>query len=89
MSGKSSAYKLILSPKAVKRLKRMERQDREKIKESLSGLTVIPPQGDIKKLKGLKDRFRLRVGSWRVIFFFDTREKKVYISDILPRSKAY
>jgi len=53
------------------------------------GLTVIPPRGDIKKLKGLKGRFRLRVGNWRIIFLYDTREKKVLVSEILPRSKAY
>ena len=89
MSGKKLAYELILSPRAIKQLKQMEKQDRERIKESLSGLRVIPPFGDIKKLKGLKGRFRLRVGNWRVILFYNTKEKKVFISEILPRREAY
>lgn len=89
MSGKNSAYDLILSPKAVKQLQQIERREIQKIRQSLLGLTAIPPRGDIKKLKGFKGRFRLRVGDWRIIFFYDTKKKEVLISEILPRSKAY
>lgn len=87
MSGKN--YELVFSPRAIKQLKQMEEQDRKRIKNSLPGLQTMPPAGDIKKLKGLKGRFRLRVGDWRVIFFYDNREKKVLISEILPRGEAY
>lgn len=89
MSGKNSVYNVILSPRAVKQLKEMAKQDQERVRKALSGLTSIPPQGDIKKLKGFKGRFRLRVGDWRIIFVFNVQEKKVLISEILPRSDAY
>lgn len=43
---------------------------------------------DIKKLKG-ESYFRLRVGSWRIIFDRDDQVKIVSIEKIKPRGGAY
>lgn len=45
------------------------------------------PFGDIKRLSGLKNEYRLRVGDLRVLF---TKENDIItINDILPRGQAY
>jgi len=88
-SGKNPGYELIFSPRAVKQLREIDRRTQERIKKAVQGLKAIPPKGDIKKLKGLNARFRLRVSDFRVIFLIDTNMRKVYISDILPRKEAY
>jgi len=88
-SGKSSGYELIFSPRAIRQLREIDRRTKERIEKAVQGLKAIPPKGDIKKLKGLNGRFRLRVSDYRVIFLIDTNMRKVYISDILPRKEAY
>jgi mRNA interferase RelE/StbE len=88
-SGKNLDYELIFSPRAIKQLREIDRRTQERIKKAVQGLKTVPPVGDIKKLKGLTGRYRLRVGNFRVIFLIDTYMRKVYISEILPRKEAY
>lgn len=45
--------------------------------------------GDIKKLKGEKDRWRLRVGDWRVLFTYASEHDALLVLRVLPRGKAY
>jgi len=42
---------------------------------------------DIKKLKGYNNHYRIRVGNYRILFFRETGEARVY--DISIRSNAY
>ena len=44
-------------------------------------------RGDLKKLTGTADEWRLRSGNWRVIFTFDADE--VWISQVDNRRDAY
>ena len=86
MFGKKMVYEVEFSPRARKDFKELNRQIKERIKEAIEG---IPLRGDIKKLKGFEDRFRLRVGDWRILYSLDKKERKVVISEILPRKEAY
>lgn len=45
--------------------------------------------GDVKKLKGEGDRWRLRVGGWRVLFTFVEEGDALLVLRVLPRGKAY
>jgi mRNA-degrading endonuclease RelE of RelBE toxin-antitoxin system len=45
--------------------------------------------GDVRKLKGAEDRWRLRVGAWRVIFTVAREGHALLILRVLPRGKAY
>lgn len=50
-------------------------------------MVADPPRGDIAKLVGSDDEWRLRVGEWRVRF---TRQDGiVYVLRVLPRGRAY
>ena len=42
---------------------------------------------DIKKLKGLGNHYRIRIGKYRILFYF--YEEKIIVYDLLPRKKAY
>lgn len=47
-------------------------------------------RGDIKRLQGAEERYRLRVGDWRVIF--SIRDGEIHVMEILnvlPRGEAY
>ena len=73
-------------------LSKLDKHSIERIREAISGLTLTPPQGDIKLMKGYNDgRKRLRVGSWRIIYRVDTENKVeiLFIIDIGNRGDIY
>ncbi len=45
------------------------------------------PRLDIKKLKGFKSHYRLRIGNFRILF--EIENNKIIIYAILSREKAY
>jgi mRNA interferase RelE/StbE len=46
-------------------------------------------QGDIRKLAGSANEYRLRVGDWRVVFRLEDGGRAVAISRVLNRRDAY
>lgn len=59
--------------KAVKAINAMDKATKQRIRKAIEGLTLNPPQGDIKQMQGHKDgRMRLRVGQYRVIYRYDS-----------------
>ena len=68
---------------AIKFLKRQDRITRKRIVDAISTL----PLGDVKKLQGEINTYRLRVGDFRVIF--DKHGNIIYISKIDNRGEIY
>jgi mRNA-degrading endonuclease RelE of RelBE toxin-antitoxin system len=78
-----------LSASAVKALKRLPRDRQAQIERAIDEMEVDPLAGDVKPLKSpkWKDRFRKRVGPYRIIFTLDRKAATVAISAILIRSE--
>lgn len=85
----SLTLKLIYHKQALKFLERQETAVQARIVTALRKLTVRPPIGDIRPLKGNKDLMRLRVGTYRIIFEVNIDEKTVYILTIDNRGDVY
>ncbi|MGG1559678.1 MULTISPECIES: type II toxin-antitoxin system RelE family toxin [Geobacillus] len=85
----NSGYKLIYRKAAVKFIARQDKDVQERLAFGLQGLLAIPPQGDIKKLKGQDGLYRLRVGTYRVLFRIDHDERIIYIEAIGNRGDVY
>lgn len=68
---------------AVKYINLQDKPTKKRLKEAIEKI----PQGDIKKLKGLENEYRLRVGDLRVLFTIEGN--MIIIYDILPRGQAY
>jgi mRNA interferase RelE/StbE len=47
------------------------------------------PDGDVKRLRGRGDEWRLRVGDWRVRFRVDWERHIIVVIAVLPRGSAY
>lgn len=62
-----------LSRQAIKFLNKLNADRRNQLKQAIRGLTMKPPQGDIKALKGTQNEYRLRVGKYRVIYSYDIK----------------
>lgn len=72
-------YKLIYHKSVVKFIAKQSKQSQDRISIGLKGLKKDPPVGDIKTLKGYTGLYRLRIGSYRVIFSIDHEEQSIYI----------
>lgn len=71
------------SKKAVKYINSADKPTKKRLKESIEKI----PFGHIKKLQGVEDGYRLRVGDLRVLFSME--DDKIYIDNIIPRGQAY
>lgn len=68
---------------AVKHIEALDVQTKQRVKNAIEKL----PFGDIIKLKGFKNDYRLRVGKLRVLFSLEN--DIIIIKDVLPRGQAY
>jgi mRNA interferase RelE/StbE len=59
-----------------------------RIIDALDRLIGEPPAGDVVKLTGVEDEWRLRVGDWRVRFRRDS-SGVIQVLRVLPRGRAY
>ena len=84
------SYTVLIKRQAVKKLLSLPQQDRTRIAEKIQMLGFDPddPALDVKKLQG-EPFFRLRVGSWRVIFDRQDAVKIIAVEKIKPRGDAY
>lgn len=80
------------SKDSLKFLAKMEKKIVNRIRNGIAGLTLNPPQGDIKAMQGYDDgRLRLRVGKYRIIYRYDSENNiiYVYVIDIDSRDDIY
>ncbi|MCM1083882.1 MAG: type II toxin-antitoxin system RelE/ParE family toxin [Clostridium sp.] len=71
------------SKKAIKYINILDKPTKKRLREAIEKI----PYGDIKKLQGVKNGFRLRVGDLRVLFALE--HDIIYIDNIIPRGQAY
>jgi mRNA interferase RelE/StbE len=83
------AWRLRVSRRARKQLESLPLRDREYVVRALNQLSVDPYSGDVRKLTGRDEEWRLRVGQWRVRFTLDSNENVIDILQVLPRDRAY
>lgn len=68
---------------AVKHINKMDRPTKQRLRSAIEKL----PSGDVIKLQGLYNNYRLRVGDLRVIF--SIQDEIITIKDVLPRGQVY
>lgn len=82
-------WQVVVESRAEKELNRLPRQDRHRVLEALERLRGGLQLGDVKKLSGFENEWRLRVGNWRVRFRPDFTAGVLVILRVLPRGSAY
>ena len=85
----NSGYRLIYHRDAVKSIAKQEKANQERIAQGFKGLLANPPCGDIKPMKGRQGLYRLRIGSYRVLFEIQHSEKVIYIRSVDFRGGIY
>jgi mRNA interferase RelE/StbE len=84
----SSNYRLTYRKEALKFLEKQSPDTQNRIKNGLKGLVNNPPLGDIKKLTN-RELYRLRIGSFRVLFKIDHENEMIHIHIIGNRGDVY
>ena len=85
-----NGYKLIWSVLAIRDLNGVERKYVIRIKNKLENLVAGHQNLDIKKLVDFKkSRYRLRVGSYRIVFEVCDDQIIIIIIEVKPRDKVY
>lgn len=57
----------------------------EALEESFAPVKLF----DVKKLKGMGDTFRIRLGDWRLIYEFNKNESMIIVYEIAPRGGGF
>ena len=85
-------FQVVISPRARKSLKKMPAHYRQRLVELLLIFRENPVPAeyyDIKKLKGLTNTYRTRIGDTRVIYEILWDSKMVHVLLIKRRERAY
>lgn len=91
MMQKSSfkGYILTFTPQAKKELKKLEIGIAKKVDEKLNALVQGAINLDIKKMKGVEETYRLRLGDYRIIFEVHNHIVTVLVIGIAHRKEVY
>lgn len=76
------------SRRAVQDLRNLDPPDARRVVSRVERFATTG-HGDVKKLKGVADRWRLRVGDWRVFFTHVQEGDALLVLRVRPRGKAY
>jgi len=85
-----SRFEIYLERRAVRQLERLDRRMRERI---LKALRMLRDYGftsslDVKKMRGYRGHYRLRVGDYRILFEV-LESRRIIVYSILHRGRAY
>lgn len=79
-------YKLIIEKPAQKFIAKQPKPQQKRI---FKALKYLPGQGDIKPLQGSKNLFRLRVGSYRIIYTVENEIFTILVLEAGNRGDIY
>jgi mRNA interferase RelE/StbE len=82
-------YAVIVSDRAAREIDDLPARVAGRIYAKLEALAADPRPHGVKKLRGTKSSWRIRVGEYRVLYEIDDRRRTVDIGAVRHRSKAY
>ena len=82
------SYTILIEKPAQKFIAKLSRPDKERV---IKAIHKLPNEGDIKELQGRNNKgvFRLRVGSYRILYKVDHGELLVCVIDADNRGDVY
>ena len=82
-------YRILIKPSAAKEIEAIPtKKDRQRIVHRIQQLAVDPRPSGVQKLSG-HDRYRIRQGSYRIIYGIEHDELIVYVVKVGHRKDVY
>jgi mRNA interferase RelE/StbE len=83
-------YKVLIASPAAKELQSIDgKAMRQRLVEAISSLAADPRHPGVEKLSGSRDRYRVRVGDFRVVYAIDDAAHVVDVVAIGHRRDVY
>ena len=82
-------YEIRWKKSAIKEIRRIEKNDRERILEAVGELTEDPFHLGVKKIVNMERIYRIRAGSYRVVYTIFETMLVVEIIRVRHRREAY
>ena len=82
-------YKVKVSPAAERQFKKLTKNIQRRIMARLEKLAKIPRPAGAKKLSGMKDVYRVRVGNYRIVYVIQDDVLTVLVVKIAARKETY
>tara|TARA_B100000315_G_C14593897_1_gene597530 strand:+ start:1955 stop:2212 length:258 start_codon:yes stop_codon:yes gene_type:complete len=82
-------YTVIIKPSAVKAGKKLPKEYRRKIFDAINDLEKNPLPNGCKKVIGMVQTYRIRVGKYCIIYKIEKGELLILVIKIAHRSQAY
>jgi mRNA interferase RelE/StbE len=83
-------YRILLKSSAAKEIDAVDsKADRRRIVERIAALAENPRSQQTEKLAGYSDRYRIRQGQYRIVYFIDDAQRQVTIFKIGHRRDVY
>lgn len=83
------SYAVEIKPSARKELESLSDGLIARLVSKIEGLAVNPRPSGCKKLRGYKDFWRIRIGSYRVVYIIDDERRIVNVTRIAHRRDVY
>ncbi len=84
-----AAYAVSLNRSAQKEIRALDGNIRLRVVQSIRSLVAEPRPPGCRKLVGATNRWRIRIGDYRVIYSINDENRRVVILVARHRSKAY
>ena len=89
MPNQEQGFSIIFKKSAEKDLARFDQKTRQRIADAISALAINPhPHGSL-KLSGFEDYWRIRIGSYRVVYQIRDNELIIFVIRIADRKDVY
>lgn len=83
------AYQINVTPAAGRELGSLPRDVQVRIATKIGELAADPRPSGVKKLKGVQDVYRVRVGDYRIIYEIDDAGNAILITAVGDRKEIY
>jgi len=84
-----ASYRIEVSATAEKQIRKLSREDQIRVLRAIRPLAVEPTPPGARKVRGYDDVFRIRVGTYRVLYRVQGRRLLIIILKIGHRREIY
>ena len=84
-----AAYSLLIKASAEKEIDALPKPDRVRVVARIAALAKAPRPPGCEKLAGHDDRYRVRQGTYRIVYSIEDRELLVWIVKVAHRKDVY
>ena len=81
-------WKVTYGSGAGRDMRRLDKASGARIADALDRLATTGA-GDIRRIRGSDDDWRLRVGHWRIIYEYRDHEREIYVKRVRRRDAVY